>query len=187
MFESILDFQFEVLTSYFNDGEELPERSHVNSAHAYIAAPYGIYETKDDYIAIAMADVIELSTLLQCDQLNQFTQKENWFLQRDGIKSILADHLKTETAHHWLNILESADVWCAPVLNYNQLIQHQGYRVLNMEINVTTRSGQTVKTTRCPIQVDGQQLVSSTGAPQLGEHNFLIEKQFDINVGLTQR
>lgn len=187
MLESILDFQFEVLTSYFNDGAALPERSHVNSAHAYIAAPYGLYKTKDDYIAIAMADILALATLLQCEQLNQFTQKENWFLQRDGIKTILAEHLKTNTAQYWLNILESADVWCAPVLNYDQLIQHEGYKVLNMEIKVTTRSGQTIKTTRCPIRVDGQLLISDTGAPQLGEHNHLIETQFDINVGLTQR
>src|SRR4051812_2539812 len=47
MFESILDFQFEVLTCFYNDGNELPVRSAVNNGHAYIAAPYGIYKTKD--------------------------------------------------------------------------------------------------------------------------------------------
>src|SRR6266498_2008001 len=38
MFESILDFQFEVLTCFYNDGNELPVRSSVNNGHAYIAA-----------------------------------------------------------------------------------------------------------------------------------------------------
>src|SRR4051812_42079138 len=47
MFESILDFQFEVLTCFYNDGNQLPVRSSVNNGHAYISAPYGIYETKD--------------------------------------------------------------------------------------------------------------------------------------------
>ncbi|MFY7840566.1 MAG: CaiB/BaiF CoA transferase family protein, partial [Lacibacter sp.] len=37
MLESILDFQFEVLTCYYNDGRQLPVRGAVNSAHAYIA------------------------------------------------------------------------------------------------------------------------------------------------------
>src|SRR6187402_402476 len=56
MLESILDFQFEVLTCYYNDGRQLPVRGAVNSAHAYIAAPYGIYKTNDDYIALAMTN-----------------------------------------------------------------------------------------------------------------------------------
>ena len=39
MFESALDFQFEVLTCYYNDGNQLPVRSAINSDHAYVAAP----------------------------------------------------------------------------------------------------------------------------------------------------
>jgi crotonobetainyl-CoA:carnitine CoA-transferase CaiB-like acyl-CoA transferase len=34
MFESILDFQFEVLACYYNDGNQLPVRSSINSAHS---------------------------------------------------------------------------------------------------------------------------------------------------------
>jgi CoA:oxalate CoA-transferase len=58
MFESILDFQFEVLTCYYNDGNQLPVRSAVNSAHAYIAAPYGIYKTQSGYMALAMSNIV---------------------------------------------------------------------------------------------------------------------------------
>ena len=61
MFESILDFQFEVLTCFYNDGNELPVRSSVNNGHAYISAPYGIYKTSDGYIALAMGDIITAS------------------------------------------------------------------------------------------------------------------------------
>ena len=102
MFESILDFQFEVLTSYYNDGRQLPVRSAVNSAHAYIAAPYGIYKTNDDYIALAMGDIVQLATLLQCEPLKQFSDSNDWFDKRDEIKKILADHLLTNSAAFWL-------------------------------------------------------------------------------------
>src|ERR1700735_1890008 len=47
LLESILDFQFEVLTTYLNDGGQLPRRSRQNNAHAYLGAPYGIYATQD--------------------------------------------------------------------------------------------------------------------------------------------
>ena len=49
LLESVLDFQFEVLTTYLNDGGKLPQRSAINNAHAYLGAPYGIYTTKDGY------------------------------------------------------------------------------------------------------------------------------------------
>jgi crotonobetainyl-CoA:carnitine CoA-transferase CaiB-like acyl-CoA transferase len=178
MFESILDFQFEVLTSYYNDGKQLPLRGAVNSAHAYIAAPYGIYKTKDGYIALAMTDILLLARLLTCKPLEQFHNSNDWFGQRDVIKKILADHLMSGTASGWLAVLEKADVWCAPVMNYDELIQQEGYKVLNMEITVKTSNGLLVKTTRCPIRVDGKTMVSDVGAPQLGEHNEEIEQKY---------
>lgn len=181
MFESILDFQFEVLTCFYNDGNELPVRSAVNNGHAYISAPYGIYETTDGYIALAMGSILVLGKLLDCPALDRFSDSADWFTKRDEIKTILADHLKTQTTTYWLSILEPADIWCAKVMNYDQLVQEDGYKVLNMELQVKTSNGLNVTTTRCPIRVDGQLLRSTIGAPLLGEHNKQIDEQFSIN------
>ena len=181
MFESVLDFQFELLTCYYNDGNELPVRSEVNGANAYIAAPYGIYKTQDDYMALAMTDIILLGELLQCDALKQFKDPYDWFSKRDEIKKILAAHLVTNKVSYWLAILETAGVWCADVMDYDKLVNSEGYRVLEMEMNVKTSNGITVKTTRCPLRVDGKLLISSTGAPALGENNEAIENEFLLN------
>jgi len=180
MFESVLDFQFEVLTCYYNDGKQLPVRSAINSGHAYVAAPYGIYKTKDDYIALAMTDIVRLGTLLECEPLKQFSNASDWFDKRDEIKKALATHLLRGAAGYWLAILEKADIWCAPVLNYDKLVKEEGYRVLNMEITVKTSNGLSIRTTRCPIRVDGKLLVNDKGAPQLGEHNEEIDAQFGL-------
>ena len=180
MFESILDFQFEVLTSYYNDGKQLPVRGAINSAHAYIAAPYGIYKTKEGYIALAMGDIVMLASLLQCETLKQFNNSNDWFNKRDEIKKVLADHLLTNNSAFWLTVLEKADIWCAPVMDYDNLVQQDGYKVMNMEITVKTTNGLAITTTRCPIRVDGKLLTSERGAPQLGEHNTAIEKQFKL-------
>ena len=181
MFESILDFQFEVLTCFYNDGNELPLRSLVNSGHAYISAPYGIYQTKDGYLALAMGDIIVLSRLLQCPALENYPDSGTWFTKRDEIKHILAGHLATQTTAYWLSILEPADIWCAKVLNYDQLMEEEGYKVLDMELTVKTSNGLNITTTRCPIRVDGAFSTSAVGAPVLGEHNELIEKQFSVS------
>jgi crotonobetainyl-CoA:carnitine CoA-transferase CaiB-like acyl-CoA transferase len=178
MLESILDFQFEVLTCFFNDGNQLPVRSKINNAHAYIAAPYGIYKTKDNYLALAMTDIVELGDLIGCEELKKYTDKSEWFLKRDEIKKILADWLANETTDTWISILEPADIWCARVMDYNDLINEEGYKVLNMDLSVKTSSGLHITTIRCPIRVDGNILTSPKGAPLLGEHNEQIEKQF---------
>ena len=180
MFESILDFQFEVLTSYYNDGRQLPVRGAVNSAHAYIAAPYGIYKTNDSYIALAMTNIPAMAELLQCEPLKQFTDWNDWFSKRDQIKKVLADHLITRSTASWLEILEKADIWCAAVLDYDSLSKEEAYRVLNMEVTVKTSNGLSVTTTRCPLRVDGELLLSDKGAPLLGEHNKEIEQQFGL-------
>jgi Predicted acyl-CoA transferases/carnitine dehydratase len=180
MFESILDFQFEVLTCFYNDGNQLPVRSTVNNGHAYISAPYGIYKTKDGYFALAMGDIPQLCMLLECHALDRFTDNSEWFKERDEIKSILADHLVTRSTNYWLSILEPADIWCAKVMNYEELMKEEGYKVLNMELNVKTSNGLNITTTRCPIRVDGEIFSSTVGAPLLGEHNQQIEKEFSI-------
>jgi crotonobetainyl-CoA:carnitine CoA-transferase CaiB-like acyl-CoA transferase len=180
LFETVLDFQFEVLTCFYNDGGALPLRSSSNSAHAYISAPYGIYQTSDSFMALAMGDIQQLAYLVSCDSLLPFTSKEEWFTKRNNIKKILANHLLTKSTAYWLSILQPADIWCAPVYDYETLRQQEGYKALEMEMTVKTSSGISITTTRCPIKVDGEHLTSATGAPFLGEHTEKINREFSL-------
>jgi crotonobetainyl-CoA:carnitine CoA-transferase CaiB-like acyl-CoA transferase len=52
-----------------------------------------------------------------------------------------------------------------------------------MEIVVKTSNGLSIKTTRCPIRVDGKTLLSDVGAPMLGEHN----REIDERLGLLKK
>lgn len=181
MMEAALDFQFEVLTCFYNDGHQLPVRSEVNGGHAYLGAPYGIYETAEGYLALAMGNILQLGGLLQCLPLAAFTDNAEWFTRRDEIKRALAAHLLTQPVDYWMDILEPADIWCAKVMDYDALTQHEGYRSLDMELQVTTGNGLHITTTRCPIHIDGEVFTPAAGAPLLGEHNGFIEKQFGLS------
>lgn len=179
MLESLIDFQFEVLTCFYNDGNMLPERSAVNNGHAYIAAPYGIYKTGKGYLALAMGNIPRLGDLLACSALISYTDPKEWYNKRDEIKTILQNHLNTKPVKDWLDMLEPGDIWCAEVLDYDALIQQEGYRILEMEQEVSIGT-QFLKTTRCPIRVDGQLLKSEKGAPALGAHTAAIKKEFNL-------
>lgn len=180
LLESTLDLQFEVLTTYLNDGGKLPQRSAVNNAHAYLGAPYGIYSTSNGYLALAMGSVVRLGELLDCPALTVFTEPASLFSRRDEIKSIFAEHLKTNTTEHWLSILEAQDVWCAHVLTWPKLFAHDAFKILNMVQTVSRGQGIEMQTTRCPIRIDGEVLLSTKGAPRLGEDTETLKREFSL-------
>jgi len=181
MLESALDFQFELLTCYYNDGNELPQRSEVNGGHPYVGAPYGIYKTADSWLALAMTDIVRLGQLTDCYALLAYTNSDEWFTQRDAIKQVLAAHLQQRSTKEWLAVLEPADIWCSEVLNYMELRSHPAYKELDMEMTVKNSNGTVITTTRCPFKIDGQLLTGTTGAPLLGEHTSAIDKEFGLN------
>jgi len=180
LLETVLDYQFEVLTTYLNDGGKLPQRSAVNNAHAYLAAPYGIYPTADGYLALAMGSVTRLGELLDCPALLKYVDPQTWFTHRDEIKRILADHLKTQATSHWLSLLEPADIWCSDVFTWPRLMEHEGFKALDMIQRVSRDNGASLLTTRCPIRVDGQIYKSSRGAPRVGEHTEQIALEYGL-------
>jgi crotonobetainyl-CoA:carnitine CoA-transferase CaiB-like acyl-CoA transferase len=183
LFEGLIDFQFEVLTTHLNDGERAPRRAAINNAHAYLSAPYGVYPTKDGYLAIAMTPVPKLGELLEIPALDAFSDPSSWFNQRDEIKAIIADRLAAKTTEHWLAILEPADIWCAPVYDWAAMRAHEGYRSLKLEQHIYRDDGVDVRTTRGPIRIDEAHLTSPRAAPTIGMHTEDLVAEFDLDAG----
>ena len=180
LLESILDLQFELTSTFLNDGGKLPERSTVNNGHAYLGAPYGIYATADGFLALAMGSVIKLGDLLELPALAAYTDPESWFTARDEIKALLREHLKHQPTQHWLDRLVPADYWCAEVLNWQQLFHHAAFAQLDWVMEVQREDGPTMKTTRCPITIDGMRFKSPLGAPRVGQHTEKIAQEFNL-------
>lgn len=178
MLESALDFQFETLTTFFNDGGALPERTRHNNAHAYLGAPYGIYQTSNGFLALAMGSIPKLGELLACPALLAYPEPAQAFAQRDEIKATLAKHLKTSPTEAWLAVLEPADIWCAEVLTWDKLLAHEGFQALRMVQEVAMADGYRYRTTRCPIRLDGERLTSPVGSPRLGQNNAALLREF---------
>ncbi|WP_370880108.1 CaiB/BaiF CoA transferase family protein [Labrys monachus] len=182
LLEALVDVQFEVLTTYLNDGNRLPKRSAVNSAHAYLAAPYGVYRTQSGYLAVAMTPIGKLADVLGLRALDAYRDHpKSWFTHRDEIKSVLADFLAGATTEHWLSLLDPADIWCASVLQWPELLANDGFRTLDMLQTVKRGDGVAVATTRSPIRVDGHRPPVSRAAPRLGEHSAAIRREFALS------
>lgn len=181
LLEALVDFQFEVLTTHLNDGRRLPRRSGFRSAHAYLSAPYGVYPAKDGYLAIAMTPIPKLADLLGLDALAPYRdQPASWFSSRDEIKAIIAERIATRNVNEWLAVLEPADIWCARVLDWNELLDSEGFKALDMLQTVTREDDVSILTTRSPLRVNGKRPSVTSAAPRIGEHSAAIREEFGL-------
>jgi CoA:oxalate CoA-transferase len=180
LIEALLDFQFEVLTTYLNDGHRPPRRSAFRNAHAYLAAPYGVYDTADGYLALAMTHLPTLGALLELPVLQEVTDSTEGFRRRDEIKRLIAQRLKQHTTDEWLRILNAADIWCAEVLDWPKLFASEAFEQVAMVQSLRDDNGLNVFTTRCPIRLDGGVLTSERPAPRVGQHTEAIRQEFNL-------
>ena len=181
LLEALIDFQFEVLTTFLNDGRRLPTRSTFRSAHAYLAAPYGVYPAKDGFIAIAMTPIPKLADLLELEELAPYRDDpKSWFTARDDIKAIIARRIATGTVDQWLSVLEPADIWCARVLDWHELLESEGFQALDMLQMVEREDNVAILTTRSPLRVNGARTKVSRAAPRIGEHSAAIRREFGL-------
>jgi len=178
LLEVLVDFQFELLTTYLNDGNRMPQRAVANGANAYLSAPYGVYATRDSYLALAMTPLDTVETLLELPGL----AGGDGFVDRDAMLARIATRLGERTTAEWLAMLEPAGIWCAPVLDWPALLEAESFRALNMLQSIGTRSG-TIRTTASPLRIDGARPLSAEGAPGIGQHTDAIRQEFGLDLG----
>ncbi len=180
LMESLLSMQFEVLTTWLNDGHQPPRRCAKNNAHAWLGAPYGIYQTADGYIALAMGSVIELATIFASDELATYTDPTTWFSQRDEIKALIAAILLRHSTQHWIQRLEQHRYWCAEVYDWKTLYASEGFKALDMTQTITLGSGKKITLLRCPLRINGQRSAVLHPAPRLGIDTARITADFNL-------
>ena len=179
LLDSLTAVQFEVITAYLNDGNKLPQRSSYHNAHAYLGAPYGIYKTRNGYIALAMGSLSVLSSVLDCPELAEYSTEEA-FTARDEIKTRIGAILIQETTAYWLEKLSAAGYWCSDVWNWKQLYESEAFKALDFLCDTTRPGTARITTTRCPIRIDGKPLKSSKWAPSVGADTSRINKEFNL-------
>jgi CoA:oxalate CoA-transferase len=171
LLEAMLDLQLELLTVRLNDETLAPGRGP-HSAHGYLSAPYGIYPTADGHLAIAMTPVDRLGRLLEVEELAASTDPAAWWDDRARIERLIAERLSTSTTDHWSAVLDASDVWCAPVLELERLLEHEAFSAVRMTQEVS-RGDLSITTTRSPIRIDGELLLDRRAAPRLGQDGHL--------------
>jgi crotonobetainyl-CoA:carnitine CoA-transferase CaiB-like acyl-CoA transferase len=181
LLEALMDLQFEVLATHLNDGGRPPERSNYRSAHPALPAPYGVYPTRDGFLAVAMMPIGDLAEHLGLDALQAFADDQTaWFRKRDQIKEIIADALAKEPTDHWIGLLEPRGVWVAPVQSWPDLLADPAFTHLDMVQKVRDAAGTELSLIRSPIRINGLRGKSTRAAPEVGMDNDRVFAEFGL-------
>ena len=76
--------------------------------------------------------------------------------------------------------MEPADIWCAEVLDWENMLKHEGFKVLDMIQTIKRQDGINLDTLRCPIRIDNTIFKSEKAAPTIGENTSKIISEFNL-------
>lgn len=181
LLEALLDLQFEVLATHLNDGGRPPRRAAARGAHAYLAAPYGVYRARDGWLALAMTPLPRLAALLGLDGEPGWEAGADPFARRDALGDCVAASIARRTVAEWQAILEPADIWCAEVRDWPGLMETATFRALGMIQEVAREDGVRLRTLRVPLRIDGRRPQGNgQAAPRVGEHSARLRAEFAL-------
>jgi crotonobetainyl-CoA:carnitine CoA-transferase CaiB-like acyl-CoA transferase len=188
LLNSIMNLHCQEIGVYLNGGG-LPQRSRSRIPGAYLGAPYGFYETKDGYIAIAMNPINKLAALVGVDGYEECAES-NVMEGRDEVRADFARAFKTRSTQEWLDLLLAEDVWCAPVQTYEEVERDPQVAENEMIVGWEHPTAGTVRTTGIPVKFGGTPGAIERPAPLLGEHTTDLLREFggysDAEIGELQ-
>lgn len=155
LLSSVVGFHIQEVTAFLLRGDN-PERSESGIPNPWLGAPYGLYNTKDGYVAIGMNSVQKLAQIIGLDKYNTPDFASNNIIEnRDKIRSEFDAVFQTKTTEEWLTILLKEDIWCSQVNTFNEMVKDPQIQHNQMIIEIDHPSVGKIKTTGFPVQFSG--------------------------------
>jgi crotonobetainyl-CoA:carnitine CoA-transferase CaiB-like acyl-CoA transferase len=169
LLDAAVDLQCQEVTASLNLDTDF-ERSKEGIAFQYLGAPYGIYETADGHVAIAMSPLDTLAEVLELPELAEYESRRAAFDHRDEIKRRLEAHTRERPTDEILETLLNADIWAAKVNDFEEMAADPQVRHNEMIVELDHPYKGTFETTGIPGSFSETPGEIRTGPPALGEH-----------------
>ena len=161
-----------IATNYFTTGS-VPARS--GNDHP-IAAPYGLFATRDGEIALAPPDDAFFGRLADALDLPALKTDPHYATQtarvahRAQINAIIGGKLAANTTAYWVETLNAAGVPCGPVLDIPAVFQDPQILDQQMVMTVPHPGAGPVRLLGFPMKLSATPCAIRRTAPGLGEH-----------------
>jgi crotonobetainyl-CoA:carnitine CoA-transferase CaiB-like acyl-CoA transferase len=175
MIRAALDLQLEVLMYHLN-GARL-EKSPTSLASMIHPGPYGIYETKDGYLALSMSPLPVLQEALQLPELAPLAQSRFNHAARERIAQVLEPAMRTRTTAEWVEYLVPKGIWVAPVRDYDEVFADPAVVEADVTEEVDHPAAGRVRLLRFPLEFSSGRAAVRRLPPASGEHTEEILRE----------
>jgi crotonobetainyl-CoA:carnitine CoA-transferase CaiB-like acyl-CoA transferase len=173
LFNTAIAVQCQELVAFMNLNLRW-ERSKTGIGSPWLSAPFGIYQTQDGYMAIAMASLTVLGEVLDFPRLKEYDTPKLAYEKRDEIKPLIEARLRTDKTDHWLEAMLARDVWCAKVQDFEDLMTDPQVAHNNLIQTIQHPEAGEMRVVGIPIRLSETPGAIRLAPPLVGEHNDTI-------------
>ncbi|HSB69782.1 MAG TPA: CoA transferase [Candidatus Methylomirabilis sp.] len=175
MLRAALDLQLEVVTYYLNGAQM--QKSPTSLASMIHPGPYGIYETRDGYLALSMSPLPVLQEALQLPELAPLATERFNHPAREQIARILEPVIRTRTTAEWVQHLVPRGVWAAPVRDYAETFADPGVQGAGVVEEAEHPVAGRIRLLRFPLEFSSGRAECRRLPPLPGEHTGEILRE----------
>ncbi|MHB1654234.1 MAG: CaiB/BaiF CoA transferase family protein [Desulfitobacteriaceae bacterium] len=177
LFNTAIAIQCQELVTYLNMGKTW-QRSKTGIGGAWYSAPFGIYQTADGYMAIAMSSLTLIGELCELPELAGYDTPELAYTKRDEIKELLEAKIRSQSTAHWLELLGGRDVWCAKVNEFCDVIEDPQVKHNHMIETLSHPKAGELKVVGIPVKMSITPGKIRLAPPLVGQHTDEILGEF---------
>jgi crotonobetainyl-CoA:carnitine CoA-transferase CaiB-like acyl-CoA transferase len=179
LLNSLLALQSQELTAHLNT-DARPRRNETMAGTPFTGAPYGIYPTRDGYVAIAMNAVNRLMSVLEIDGWAEVAAQNVTDPDADAaIRTAIIERLAAGTTARWLDVLLAKDIWCAPLNDYDAVERDPQVLHNGMIVEIEHPTAGPVRVIGPAVRFSGAPAgVPHRPPPRLGEHTDEVLGRF---------
>ena len=176
LLDAAVDTQCQAFTVELNVDYDY-ERSEEGVGQKYLPAPYGLYETADGHVAIAMTPLDHLGETLDVPELADYDEAAD-FHERDEINRRIEAHTRERSTADLLEDFVAADIWAAGVNDFEAAAQDPQVQHNDMIVELEHPTADaTFATTGIPGSMSETPAEISRRPPAAGEHTDEILRE----------
>lgn len=191
MYESALQLQQTSLASYFST-REVPEPC---GSGAPYSSPNEAYPTRDGWIMVAAyhpkrwQQFCQLLGLQEYEEDVRFATSSDRVLNRRELAEIIAPAMRQKTTKEWLANFEAADIICAPVATYADVVASPTFEQGRYTADFVQKDAGHIEYIRPYLPVAGAQapLAAVRPAPSIGEHTEEVLADLGLSAPAPER
>ena len=175
----------EMAVHFLNTGAP-PDRGTPMHSCPYIPPPYGVYKTKDGYLAISSRHMVPaLSRVLGIPDLSEDPRFDTYwktYRNRAEMEATIEAALSRKTTAEWLPLMEAEDLWVAPVNSLPEVFSDPQVLHNDMVVSVDSPIG-LLKLPGIPYKLSRTPAEIRTAPPTLGQHTDEVLKAIGYSQG----